>query len=209
MSANSSKERKERVINHFLAVNFDLTGQDMVIENRDEIEIYDYQDGNEVCIELSNDGEFIGSFTLSESEYEEIIEGRSRDGNGCDERKMLVNMIQTPDGTLLQSCSQHHFVSYEDLNGENFFVDGGLVYRRVGGSGWIDRALYEGDDHEELREHFKWGSYGKEGDKPLEWITLKDMSAGHIEAIIEGGHGAEHVRNLMSDELEWRKGNDV
>ncbi len=48
-------------------------------------------------------------------------------------KKIKRYRIRTPDGTVLESESVHHFVSHTDKNGEWYFVDGGKHYVRVGG----------------------------------------------------------------------------
>ena len=46
-------------------------------------------------------------------------------------RQLLVNAIQTPDGTVLKSRGVHDFVDHTDkVSGEYYFTDGGLVYTR-------------------------------------------------------------------------------
>jgi hypothetical protein len=36
-----------------------------------------------------------------------------------------------------------------------------------------------------IREWMHWGTYGKNGDQPLKYVLLKDMSDEHIQAILE------------------------
>lgn len=38
--------------------------------------------------------------------------------------------------------------------------------------------------HEEFREIFEWGTYGKNGNEPLRFIKLKDISDNHLDNII-------------------------
>lgn len=38
--------------------------------------------------------------------------------------------------------------------------------------------------HQEWRETNQWGTYGKNGDEPLTWISIKDISNNHLENII-------------------------
>lgn len=38
--------------------------------------------------------------------------------------------------------------------------------------------------HEEFRGIFEWGTYGKNGDEPLRYIKLKDISDNHLDNII-------------------------
>jgi len=39
-------------------------------------------------------------------------------------------------------------------------------------------------NHRYLRETFKWGTYGVNGDEPLKWIILKDIHDDHLENIL-------------------------
>lgn len=210
--------KKEKLINQFLAVNYSLTGQDIVIADINDVSVkMSFLEVDEVDVRFDDSNGYIGSMVMSGSELGEFVyfgenalepeagdEIKEEPELKEEERKLLVNMIETPDGTLLQSKIQNDFVSHKDKNGSVYFIDGGLSYRRIMGENWIDRALYEGDSHEELREHFKWGSRGVNGGEPLKWITLKDMTNEHINAIIIEGHGADYVRELMKDEMQWR-----
>lgn len=122
-------------------------------------------------------------------------------------KQILVNRWMTPDGTVLQSKSVHDFVSYEDVDGNSYFVDGGLApYQRTSGN-MTNLCLYYGDKHEEIRKYFCWKSYGKDGKLPGTWITLQDMDTEHIEAILKTQHHivGTAVELLFKDELEYRK----
>ena len=44
--------------------------------------------------------------------------------------RLILNRIKTPDGTILTSYNRHDYVSYEDANGLEYMVDGGLEYLR-------------------------------------------------------------------------------
>ena len=200
-----SKNQKAMIFNHFLCENFALTGQDLSISDfvldsdLQDLEIKASEHFGGVGFYLNDREGFIGSFMVSVDDVEDAFDIKLKD------RAVLVNMIETPDGTLLQSKSHYDFVSYKDKNGSEYFVDGGLSYLRRGGVEWVERSLYEGDPHSELREYFVWGTYGKNGDEEFKWVKLRDMDDGHIAAIVREGHGAEHVRKLMEDEIEWRK----
>ena len=39
--------------------------------------------------------------------------------------EIILNRIQTPDGTVLTSYYRHDYKSYQDKNGETYIVDGG------------------------------------------------------------------------------------
>lgn len=115
------------------------------------------------------------------------------------EERILLNRICTPDGTVLTSYHRHDYKTYEDLNGHTYMVDGGVDYLRYN---VVKEAppefltVYLTDDHEANRQAFHWGSYGKQGDQPLTWRPLCDLSTDHIEAIIA-------TQKQLTD--SWRK----
>lgn len=127
------------------------------------------------------------------------------------EAKLLVNRIKTPDGTILTSRHRHDYVEHLDKNGKYYAVDGGTEYpRRVGNHDFEDVSLYSDDLHEKLREAFAWGTYGKNGDDPFYHVPLRDMTSGHIEAILERhGDGTQKIKpeieQLFLNELLHRK----
>lgn len=104
------------------------------------------------------------------------------------EVQLLANRWKTPDGTILQSKHRHDYVSHEDANGKVYAIDGGIGgYTRIIGdiSDLENLSLYSDDPFEEIREHFSRGGYGKNGDEPLQWTVLKDMSDEYLGGIIE------------------------
>lgn len=103
-------------------------------------------------------------------------------------KQLLVNSIKCPDGTILESRHRHDYQTHTQEDGKEFMVDGGLAYERYGGSHISEienLSLYYGDDHELLRERFSWGARGINGDEPLHYIKLKDITESHLEALIE------------------------
>lgn len=125
------------------------------------------------------------------------------------ERKLLANVMRTPDGTVLQSCHVHDYVEHTDANGKLYMVDGGVQYiRRT----WHDEdngedlSVYDDDPHAKIRDWFRWGTYGKEGKGPLVWSKLKHLSTNHIEKILDEGYARQHLVKVFRDELEFRKG---
>ncbi len=42
--------------------------------------------------------------------------------------QLIVNAIQTPDGTVLRSFHCHDCKTYQDANGKVYMIDGGLDY---------------------------------------------------------------------------------
>ena len=122
--------------------------------------------------------------------------------------QLLVSGLITPDGTRLYSRHRNDYQTYNDANGEQYMIDGGLDYHR-GSVNTVKGeyiAVFSGDPHSIIREHFGWGSRGKDGNKPLHYIILKDMESSHIENVLETQHHIqEHIRKVFEDELHVRK----
>jgi len=101
---------------------------------------------------------------------------------------LVYNAIRTPDGTVLESMHRHDYNVYVDKNGKEYMVDGGLDYTRRNvhaDAPYEELSVYLTDGHDSVREVVKWGTYGKDGNQPLTYILLKDMSTEHIEACLE------------------------
>jgi hypothetical protein len=122
----------------------------------------------------------------------------------------FTNKIQTPDGTLLESTHIHDYKTHEDeVSGEVYMTDGlgPYVRRTVNIVPYVDLSVTTESSHEEIREVFTWGTYGKDGKQPRTEVKLKDMSTEHIEAILLT---QKHIFNtyaedLFINELEYRK----
>ena len=132
--------------------------------------------------------------------------------------KVLYNAIQTPDGTILESLSRHDYREYTDKNGHSYMVDGGNEYLRrsllnkESLYAYKDLSVTTDSSHDLVREHFTWGTHGKEQDKPLKGVKLKDLSNDHITAIIEEGHAIRNghiVSKMFQDEVHWREDFDI
>jgi len=127
--------------------------------------------------------------------------------------KLLVNALRTPDGTRLESRHQHDYKSYVDVEtGCIYFADGGLAYARgtYTADGVEDLRVYNTDDIGLIREHFSWGTFGKNMDKGLHEILLKVMSNEHVIAILETQTLLPaHVYTMFVRELEYRNTNDI
>jgi hypothetical protein len=123
-------------------------------------------------------------------------------------RILLVSAIITPDGTRLESLHRHDYQTYTDANGEEYMIDGGTDYikRSVNKERAADDFVYNNDPHEVIREVFKWGTYGKNGDQSLKMKPLKSLDKEHIEAILKTQkHLKEHIKKVFVDELGYRK----
>ena len=123
---------------------------------------------------------------------------------------MISNGLQTPDGTIIYSRTRYDYVTHRDANGREYTIDGGLYYVRS--SAWGDEQLMTvttEDDHEQVREACVWGTYGINGDQPLQHKKLADMDRDHINAVLETYpqmHGG--IKTAMLNELEYRRNND-
>ena len=120
---------------------------------------------------------------------------------------LLVSAIITPDGTRLESRHRHDYQTHIDANGEEYMIDGGLDYvrRSVNKERAVDAFVHDDDTHEVIRESFKWGTYGKKGDQPLERKPLSLLHTEHIESILETQtHLKSHIVKVFEDELEYR-----
>jgi hypothetical protein len=123
-------------------------------------------------------------------------------------KHLLVNAIITPDGTHLESYHRHDYKSHQDKNGETYFVDGGLEYvrRSVNSEPAADACVYSDDPHQKIRENFKWGTFGKNGDEPLQRKKIAELTSEHIAAIIETQHMiSPAVKKVFYDEITYRK----
>ena len=120
--------------------------------------------------------------------------------------KLIRNAIQTPDGTILESHSRHDYKEYTDANGKTYMVDGGRDYvRRSAHGDEIDLCLYDDEPHEVQRRITKWGSYGVNGDQPLQFKAVADMDTDHLLAVVETVVGvAPVIKDCMLEELKYR-----
>lgn len=108
-------------------------------------------------------------------------------------------------GNVIQSYSRH---DYKPCSCGSIAVDGGISYlRRVGDMlAYEDLSVTTSDPFELQREVFSWGTRGKNGDEPLRFIPLCEMTSEHIEAILETQWQiSDYVRKLFADELEFRQ----
>ena len=128
-------------------------------------------------------------------------------------RQLVCNKIKTPDGTIIQSRSVHDYQTYRDRNGKVYMVDGGLSYLRRNvheDAPYEELSVYNDAPHEVIREHFSWGTYGKNGDEKLKYVFLCDMSDEHIKNIIK--HRAcvlQYLEDIFINELAYRNANDL
>ena len=114
------------------------------------------------------------------------------DHNGTtDTDTIIYNAIQTPDGTILESCHRHDYVTHTDKNGETYMVDGGQAYlrRNVNNEPAKELTMYlepwTPEFHEKARKVVKRGGRGKDGRQPLKWVPICEMNDNWVLATIE------------------------
>jgi hypothetical protein len=120
---------------------------------------------------------------------------------------ILSNRMRTPDGTILESLNRHHYVTHLDANGKEYMLDGGLDYVRRSISGGEQLlTVYSDDPHEMIRDVVKWGTYGKNGDEPLKYVTIADLDPYHLRAILDTQQKTMRpaLYKVMQDEVEYR-----
>ena len=104
----------------------------------------------------------------------------------------MANLIQNAfeyDGVIYNSIHVHEFVQTSD---GRYFTDGGLEYIRrnfANNECVIDLSLGPTNTIEEVCNRLVWGTYGINGDQPLTWIRIKDMTDSHRMAVLENCKG--------------------
>ena len=121
-------------------------------------------------------------------------------------RKLILNRIRTPDGTILTSRNVHDYKSHKDKNGDTYTNDGGVEYlrRSVNVIPYEDLSLYSTDSFEKLREGIEWGTFGKNGNEPQQYNSISSMSTNHIKVILSNCRVADYMKELFEKEISYR-----
>jgi hypothetical protein len=128
------------------------------------------------------------------------------------DRRIILNQIKTPDGTILQSMNRHDYVTYIDKNGLEYMVDGGSDYLRRNvheSAPHEELTVYADDSFELIRENFHRGGRGKDGTEPLTWVPMSKMSDAWLLACItyneDLGFSESPANELYKKELIYRQ----
>lgn len=130
-------------------------------------------------------------------------------------KKIVLNRIRTPDGTVLTSHHRHDCVTHLDANGEEYMVDGGTDYlrRNINKIPAEDLTVYGDAPFEVIRESFYRGGRGKDGKQPLTWVALKDMEDEWLEAAfnynLERDMGESYANMMYLAEQKYRDKNNI
>ena len=128
-----------------------------------------------------------------------------------EEPRLILSRIQTPDGTILTSYYRHDYVTHLDANGETYMLDGGNDYQRtsVNKEPFKDLSVWSDAPYEIIRENFHRGGRGKNGDEPLKWVPLSEMSDEWVKNCIEYndnlGMGKSYANYLYCKEIRYRQ----
>lgn len=99
---------------------------------------------------------------------------------------------------------------YKSCNcNNNASIDGGTDYIKFSAKNINNikfLTIYNDEPFELVRKYAVRGSRGINGDEPLIWIKICDMSDEHLKAVIEYGGANWHI-NLIKKEIEFRKNN--
>jgi len=133
-----------------------------------------------------------------------------------EDRRIILNQIQTPDGTIIKSVHRHDYVTHEDKNGNTYMVDGGTEYLRrnlVDEAPYTELTIYDDAPYHVIRQLYCRGGRGKNGDQPLTWVPLEKMSDAWLVNVIEynedRGMGKVFSTQMYRKELEYRKTNKI
>lgn len=131
-------------------------------------------------------------------------------------KRIILNQIRTPDGTVLKSMHRHDYVTYTDKNGLEYMVDGGTDYLRRNthdGAPYEELTIYEDAPFEIIRENYCRGGRGKDGTQPLTWVPMSQMNDNWLAACIvyneERGMGNSFANAMYKKEQEYRKLNNI
>ena len=133
-----------------------------------------------------------------------------------EERRIILNQIKTPDGTILKSMHRHDYVTHTDLNGLEYMVDGGSEYLRRNineDAPHEELTVYSDTPFEEIREVFHRGGRGKDGTEPLTWVPMSKMSDSWLLACItynaDRGMGEGFANEMYKKELVYRQAQGI
>ena len=63
---------------------------------------------------------------------------------------------------------------------------------------------FDFSEHESLRQRYRWGSFGKQGDESKRVRHLQDLSTNHIYNILRTQHLPQEQRDMFVLELCYR-----
>lgn len=102
-----------------------------------------------------------------------------------EEPRLVANIIETPDGTILWSRFTHDYVQYHDsVSDEDYMLDGGHEYRRtfVNVVPAKDLSVYSDDPWDLQRQYILRGTFDKADNRV--WVPIAKLSNLHIKNLV-------------------------
>lgn len=129
------------------------------------------------------------------------------------EPNIILNRIQTPDGTILTSYHRHDFKIHVDKNGHTYGVDGGLDYlKRIGNNDYTELSVFSDAPFEVIRQNFYRLNRGIDGTEEPRYVALADMDdewLGNVTVWYVGKVSDDNYYiGLYHKEQEFRMGFD-
>lgn len=123
--------------------------------------------------------------------------------------KETINLSQfgsKPDYNELEKF----WLDNPDLRLTQLFVNTGLIPNLPGMWYYVEDLDIMLNLGFEARDVMLWGTYGKNFDKPLKYVFLKDMSNEHIQAILDNVKSiSEKYKIEFEKELKYREENNI
>lgn len=128
-------------------------------------------------------------------------------------KRIILNQIRTPDGTVLKSMNRHDFNCHTDnKTGKLYCVDGGNDYLKRSGDyeDCEEISIFDDAPFEIIRQNFHRGTRGMNLDEKLKYISLCEMSNQHLRACIDYNNGSgvnpnNFANQMYEKELLYRK----
>ncbi len=128
--------------------------------------------------------------------------------NNVNYKKIILNSIKTPDGTVLISHRRHDYIEHLDRKTNKYYsIDGGMHYLKRGGDNdYIELSVYDDADFDIIRT-----SLYRYNVHTSKYTLLKDMSDSWLKNVIKYHNGlidmfsdlktSEHYSNI--EDIEW------
>jgi hypothetical protein len=123
-----------------------------------------------------------------------------------DHTRQPVFIAATCGGCLTVCVTFNHEWTEKCKCSNNLTVFGGLQYPAytVKSKKLVtEHVVYADDDFETVRKYAFRGTRGKDGKNKLEYVSISNMSDGHIANTLEYGGAAWHLK-LLARELQYR-----
>ena len=127
-----------------------------------------------------------------------------------DNRQIVYNGVTCLEcGAELVSYHRHDYKTCGCPN--SAMVDGGNSYIRAGAVDLANISIFTvfvDEPFTKVRKFAYRGSRGANGDEPLKWITLCDMTDEHLQGVVDYGGEDWHI-DLIKKEIQFRKDNKI